>query len=107
MEPSMKKTFSFVAAAAALVMATSTTQAGDGMSFNIDGQTIRIEAPRNCNSLSCISVTKNGSPVDMKNMDRKADDDNVATSSPPAPLAPPAAALQAAPAPAPVANIAS
>ena len=61
----MKKTFHF-AAAAALLMASSAAQAGDGFSFSIDGQKMRIEAPRNCNSLSCISVTKNGSTIDMK-----------------------------------------
>lgn len=100
----MKKTF-YLAVAVALSMASSTARAGEGMTFNVDGQKIRIEAPRNCNSLSCVSVTKNGSPIDMKNMDvkgRKSDDD-VATSSPPtAPPAPPAPAVQAAPAPAPV-----
>src|SRR5258708_38591407 len=80
MEPPMKKTFYF-AAAAALLMASSAAQAGDGFSFNVDGQKMRIEAPRNCNSLSCLSVTKNGSAIDMKNMDingRKSDDDGVA-----------------------------
>ena len=89
----MNRTFYF-AAAAALLMTSSAAQAGEGFSFNLDGQKMRIEAPRNCNSLSCLSVTKNGEPVDMKNMDlkgRKADDDAAATSSPaPAPPAPPA-----------------
>jgi uncharacterized protein (DUF2147 family) len=93
MEPAMNKTFYF-AAAAALLMTSSAAQAGDGFSFTVDGQKMRIEAPRNCNSLSCLSVTKNGAPVDMKDMDfkgRKADDDAAATSSPtPAPPAPPA-----------------
>ena len=107
----MKKTFHF-AAAAALLMASSAAQAGDGFSFSIDGQKMRIEAPRNCNSLSCISVTKNGSSIDMKNMNlkgRKSDDDDVATTlpppaslPPPAPL--PAAANNAPPAPAPAAD---
>jgi uncharacterized protein (DUF2147 family) len=105
----MKKTFHF---AAALLMASSAAQAGDGFSFSIDGQKMRIEAQRNCNSLSCISVTKNGSIIDMKNMNlkgRKSDDDDVATSlpppasrPPPAPL--PAAANKAPPAPAPAAD---
>jgi len=94
----MNRTFYF-AAATALLMTSSAAQAGEGFSFNLDGQKMRIEAPRNCNSLSCLSVTKNGEPVDMKNMDikgRKAYDDAAATSSPapapPAPPAPPAAA---------------
>jgi uncharacterized protein (DUF2147 family) len=108
MEPFMKKTF-YLAVAVVLSMASSIARAGEGMTFNVDGQKIRIEAPRNCNSLSCVSVTKNGSPVDMKDMNikgRKSDDD-VATSSPPAaPLAPTVPAVQAAPAPAPDASTA-
>jgi len=107
----MKKTFYF-AAAAALLMASSAAQAGDGFSFTVDGQKMRIEAPRNCNSLSCLSVTKNGAAIDMKNMDfkgRKSEDDDAATNSPPAaPLPPPAplpaAANNAPPAPAPAAD---
>jgi len=90
------------------LMALSAAQAGDGFSFTVDGQKMRIEAPRNCNSPSCISVTKNGSAVDMKDMNlkgRKSDDDGVATSSPPSappapPAPPPAAANTTIPAPA-------
>jgi uncharacterized protein (DUF2147 family) len=107
----MKKMFHF-AAAAALLMASSAAQAGDGFSFTVDGQKMRIEAPRDCNSLSCLSVTKNGSAIDMKNMDlkgRKSEDDAAATSPPPpAPLPPaappPAAVNNAPPAPAPAAD---
>ncbi len=108
----MKKTFC-LAAAAALLVAPSAAQAGEGFSFNLDGQKMRIEAPRNCNSLSCLSVTKNGSAIDMKSMNfkgRKSDDDDVATSSPPptpptAPAPPPAAADIAPSAPAPATDI--
>jgi uncharacterized protein (DUF2147 family) len=111
MEPSMNKTFYF-AAAAALLMTSSAAQAGDGFSFTVDGQKMRIEAPRNCNSLSCISVTSNGSAIDMKNTNKKgrksADDDVATNSQPSAPPAPPAPApaVQAPPAPAPVAKTA-
>jgi uncharacterized protein (DUF2147 family) len=105
----MKKTFYF-AAVAALLMASTAAQAR-GISFNIDGQRIRIAAPRNCMSLSCLSVTDNGSSINMKNMklrSRKASDDvEVASNAPEvAPPAPPAPAVQAPPAPAPVANTA-
>ena len=107
----MKKTFYF-AAAAALLMASSAAQAGDGISFTVDGQKMRIEAPRNCNSLSCLSVTKNGEAIDMKNLDfkgRKSQDDAAATNAPPAaplppPAPPPAAANNAPPAPPPAAD---
>ena len=52
----MKKTF-YLAAAAALLMASTSAYAGNGISFEIDGQKIHIEAARNCSSLSCLSVT--------------------------------------------------
>jgi len=44
---------------AALLMATTSAHAG-GISFEIEGQRIRIEAPRNCDSLSCIRITAPG-----------------------------------------------
>jgi uncharacterized protein (DUF2147 family) len=110
MEPAMKTTFYFAAAAAALLMASSAAQAG-GMSFNIDGQKIRIEAPRNCNSLSCISVTNNGSAVNMKDISsvgRKSDDEAATSSQPPVPPAPiPAAANNMSPAVAPAGDASS
>jgi uncharacterized protein (DUF2147 family) len=111
MEAIMKKTF-YLAAAAALLMASTAAHAGSGISFQIDGQKIHIEAPRNCNSLSCISVTNNGSSVNLKNLNlkgKKSDDDDVASNAPPpapAPAAPPVPAAQAPaapPAPAPAA----
>ena len=96
----MKKTFYF-AAAAALLMASSNAHAGNGISFEIDGQKIHIEAARNCSSLSCLSVSNNGSAVNLKNVNLKGkksgDDDDVATTSA-------VAKAQPAPAPAPVAN---
>jgi uncharacterized protein (DUF2147 family) len=102
----MKKTFYI--AAAALLMASTAAHAGSGISFQIDGQKIHIDAPRNCNSLSCISITNNGSAVNLKNFNlkgKKADDDDVASNAPPpAPAAPPppvAQAPAAPPAPAP------
>ncbi len=100
----MKKSF-YLAAAAALLMATTSAHAGSGFSFEIGGQKIHIDAPRNCSSLDCLSVSNNGSPINLKNIKgKKSNDDDVATNSPPpAPPAPPAPAVQA-PAPAPVAN---
>ncbi len=95
----MKKSF-YLAAAAALLMATTSAHAGSGFSFEIGGQKIHIDAPKNCSSLNCLSVSNNGSPINLKNMNLKgknSGDDDVATSSPPpAPPAPPA--------PAPAAN---
>jgi uncharacterized protein (DUF2147 family) len=108
MEAPMKKTF-YLAAAAALLMASTSAHAGNGISFEIDGQKIHIEAARNCNSLSCISVSNNGSAVNLKNMNLKGkksvdDDDDVATTSAPANSAPVKAQPAPAPVPLPVAN---
>ena len=74
----MKKSF-YLAAAAALLMATTSAHAGSGFSFEIGGQKIHIDAPRNCSSLDCLSVSNNGSPINLKNMNlkgKKSDDDN-------------------------------
>ena len=93
---------------AALLMATTSAHAG-GITFQINGERIRVEAPRNCNAISCVKVISPGytgtlGNVDLKGMGKKkSDDDDVVTSAPPAPPAP--APVQAAapqpPAPAP------
>jgi uncharacterized protein (DUF2147 family) len=60
---------------AALLMATTSAHAG-GISFQIEGQRVRIEAPRNCDSLSCIKITAPGfKGFKSKRFD---DDDDVA-----------------------------
>lgn len=45
------------AIAAALLLITSTAQAGQNYSFEIGGRTVRIHAPRGCDSPSCISIS--------------------------------------------------
>ena len=88
--------------AAALLMASSAAHAGNSLSFQIDGQTIHIQAPRNCASLSCIQVDAPG--LNLKNLKSKGhdDDDDVASTAPvPAPKpATPATAQAATAAPA-------
>src|SRR4051794_2649400 len=45
---------------AALLMAATAAHAGDAgtsISFQIEGHRIRIEAPRNCESLSCLQIS--------------------------------------------------
>ena len=42
---------------AALLTITTAAQAGNSISFQIEGHRIRIEAPRNCDSLSCIQIS--------------------------------------------------
>jgi hypothetical protein len=95
---------------AALLLATTSAQAG-GISFQINGERVRIEAPSNCAAISCVKVISPGytgslGNVDLKGMKKKNDDDDVVTSAaaapPPAP-APAQAAAPPPPAPAPAA----
>jgi uncharacterized protein (DUF2147 family) len=99
---------------AALLMATTSAHAG-GITFQINGERIRVEAPRNCNAISCVKVISPGytgtlGNVDLKGMGKKKDDDDAVTSAPAAPPAPapaqaaapqPPTPAAAAPAPAP------
>jgi uncharacterized protein (DUF2147 family) len=100
---------------AALLMATSAAHAGNSVSFEIDGHKIHIEAPKNCDSLSCIQISApslSGSGFNLGGIKElkgfNDDDDDVANNSgpPPARTTVPAPVVQA-PAPLPVAPIAS
>jgi hypothetical protein len=85
---------------AALLMATTSAHAG-GITFQINGERIRVEAPRNCNALSCVKVTAPGyngtlGNVDLKGIGSKSkDDDDVVTAAPAKPAAPAPAPVQA------------
>lgn len=84
---------------AALLMATTSAHAGNSISFEIDGHKVRIEAPKNCDQLSCIKI----SGFDFKGLNSKRfdDDDDVAVKpEPPAPMPVPAAQAAAPQAPA-------
>jgi len=93
---------------AALLMATTAAHAGGGISFEINGERVRVEAPRNCNALSCIKITAPGysgtvGGIDLKGIGSKhKDDDDFADTTPakPAPAPAPAPAQVAAPQPA-------
>jgi uncharacterized protein (DUF2147 family) len=111
------------AAATAMLLATTSAQAGGAVTLQIDGQRIQIESPRGCNSLSCIQINAPGfkgklGNIDLKGLGSKDKNDDVAppattTTTAPvggAPVAPVAAVpapapapVAAAPAPAPVA----
>jgi uncharacterized protein (DUF2147 family) len=108
-----------LAIVAALLLATTTAHAGNSISFEVNGHNIRIEAPRNCQALSCLQISGiSGSDFGSKSKrfdDGNYDDDNnvAANSDQPAPKSQPAPAVQAAapvaqapaqvaPAPAPV-----
>jgi hypothetical protein len=93
--------------AAALLMAASSAHAGSGISFVVDGQKIRIDAPKNCSSLDCIKITGvNTSKFNFKGFGSKKDDDDDIAPAPAAPASAPVVATPAAPAPAPVASTA-
>ena len=62
---------------AALLLATTSAHAG-GISFQIEGQRVHIDAPRGCASLSCINITAPGFKGFKSN--NNDDDDDVAPS---------------------------
>ena len=95
------------AAATALLLATTSAQAGSGVTIQIDGQRVRIEAPRGCNSLSCIQIDAPGfkgklGNIDLKGFGSKDKDDDV-SDPPPAKTTTTAPATTNAPVAAPVA----
>ncbi len=94
---------------AALLMTTSYAYAGNNsVSFEIDGHKVRIEAPKNCDQLSCLKITG----FDFKGFNSKRFDDDDAAVKSDTPVQAPAvqatapqapAAPAANPAPAPIA----
>jgi len=79
-------------AAAAILMASTAAHAGSGISFEINGQKIRIEALGRCDSLSCIKVTAPG--LDLKGVNpggSNGDDDTTIASTAAVPTTPPSA----------------
>ena len=93
---------------AALLMATTSAHAG-GITLQINGERVRVEAPRNCNAISCIKITAPGyngtlGNVDLKGMgSKRKDDDDVVATAPAAPAPTPVQATAPQP-PAPAAT---
>ena len=56
---------------AALLMATTSAHAGGGVTFQINGERIHVEAPRHCNALSCIKITAPGYSGSIGDIDLK------------------------------------
>jgi uncharacterized protein (DUF2147 family) len=99
-----------VATTALFLASTAAAHAGNSISFQIEGQHIRIETPRNCASLDCVTIVAPGlsnKPIRLNNINLnglgpKGDDDDVApapttTQPAPAPVQQPAS-VPAAPA---------
>ena len=91
-----------LALVATLLLATTSAHAGNSISFEVNGHTIRVEAPRNCQALSCLQISGiSGSDFGSKSKrfdDSNYDHDNnvTANSDQPAPKSQPAPAVQAA-----------
>ncbi|HYI31125.1 MAG TPA: DUF2147 domain-containing protein [Bradyrhizobium sp.] len=108
----MKKLFVL----AALLMAAPSAYAGNSISFQIEGHKVRVHAPRNCSSLSCIQISApslsdssiSGSSFgNFKGFKSKDSGDDPDIAEPAPTIAPaPAPAVQA-PAPQPAAPVAS
>jgi uncharacterized protein (DUF2147 family) len=95
---------------ATLLMATTAAHAGNSVSFEIGGHKIHVEAPKDCNTLSCLKVSSpNGTGFDLKGLKSKhsGDDDAVADRADPAPQNAAPAPAVAAPQPAAPATVAS
>jgi uncharacterized protein (DUF2147 family) len=92
---------------AALLMATTAAHAGNSISIEIGGQKIHIEAPKNCDALSCLQISApglSGSGFGFKSKHADDGDDVAGSTDQPAPKSPPAPVVQAAAPPAPVAT---
>jgi hypothetical protein len=91
---------------ATLLLATTAAHAGNSISFEVNGHRIRIEAPRNCEALSCLQISGSGlSGSGFGSKSKRFDDDNdndfAANTDQPVVKSQPAPAVQA---PAPVAQ---
>jgi uncharacterized protein (DUF2147 family) len=85
---------------AALLMASTAAHAGNSVSFEIEGHKIHIEAPKNCDQLSCLKITGQGlSGFNFKGLKSSDDNQTVDNSNPPPQNTTPA------PAPQPVAPV--
>ncbi len=102
---------------AALLMATPSAHAGNSISFQIEGHKIRVHAPKNCSSLSCIQISapslSDSSFGNFKGFKSKSSSDDADIAEPAPTTAPttatapaPAPAVQAPPPAAPVASTA-
>jgi uncharacterized protein (DUF2147 family) len=88
---------------AVLLMASTAAHAGNAVSLQIGGHKIRIEAPKNCDKLSCLQISApslSGSDLSFKGFKSSRDDDEVASRAD-QPVQKSAAPVEQAPAPQP------
>jgi uncharacterized protein (DUF2147 family) len=89
----------YIAATALFLASTAAAHAGNAISFQIEGQHIRIETPRNCASLNCVTIVAPGlsdKPIKLNNINLNGlgskDDDADTTPVPATTAAQPASA---------------
>ena len=85
----------YIATTALFLASTAAAHAGNSISFQIEGQRVRIETPRNCASLDCVTIVAPGlsnKPIKLNNINlnglgSKDDDDTTpsTTTAQPAP----------------------
>src|ERR1700730_14180581 len=71
---------------AALLMTSTAAHAGNSVSLDIGGHKIRIEAPKNCEALSCLQISApslSGSGLSFNGFKSSGDDDDVASRADP------------------------
>src|ERR1700738_154819 len=79
---------------AAFLMASTAAHAGNSVSFEIDGKKIHIEAPKNCDQLSCIKISGQGlSGINLKGFKGFKSNDDDTPNNPPAPASAPTTPL--------------
>jgi uncharacterized protein (DUF2147 family) len=72
---------------AALLMASTAAHAGNSVSLEIGGHKIRIDAPKNCDALSCIQISApslSGVNLSFKSIKSSRDDDVASSADAPA-----------------------
>ncbi|MFK4501544.1 uncharacterized protein (DUF2147 family) [Bradyrhizobium japonicum] len=90
-----------IAATALFLASTAAAHAGNSIAFQIEGQHIRIETPRNCASLDCVTIVAPGlsdKPIKLNNINLKglggSKDDDDTTPAPSTTTAQPAPVQQ-------------
>ncbi|WLB56307.1 DUF2147 domain-containing protein [Bradyrhizobium sp. 521_C7_N1_3] len=88
-----------IAATALFLASTAAAHAGNSIAFQIEGEHIRIETPRNCTSLNCVTIIAPGlsdKPIKLNNINLKglggSKDDDDTTPAPSTTTAQPAPA---------------
>lgn len=88
---------------AAMLVASASAQAGNSFSFNVEGHKVRVNIPRNCASLSCISISAPTITEKFKDKDEETTTSSPVPANTAIPAAPTSASVASAPQAAPAA----